>query len=101
MEVLLIGGPLDGKRVEITNDAQCNYIGSQKGDAYVRALPSIFISAEVPRDDMLEVIAQKVSDGYGLAHRVGMALTQLDDAAMYECHPDGAFAVQKAREILD
>jgi hypothetical protein len=99
MKVLLIGGPLDGQRVDVHN-AQANFISSQDKAQYVRATPSIFISVTIPQEDMVEFLAQKVIDGYDLVHRVGMALTQLDDAAMYtniqaSCH------IIKAREILN
>ena len=97
MKVLLVGGPLDGQRVEVS-DSQANFISSQNADTYVRAMPSVFISAKIPQEEMVAVLAQKLIDGYDLSHRVGMAVTQLDDATMYT--GGGRDHALTAREIL-
>lgn len=45
MEVLLVGGPLDGQRVEAAEGA--TLVTSQKGDSYIRALHGVYVTAEV------------------------------------------------------
>ena len=101
MKVLLVGGPLDGQRVEVS-DAQANFISSQNADPYVRAIPGVFISTAIPQEDMTRVLAEKLVEGYNRKHCVGMALAQLDDAAMYAGPAMGKCAthIASAREIL-
>ena len=97
MKVLLVGGPLDGHQIDVT-DAQVNFISPQDKHQYVRALPGIFMSVKIPQKEMLPFIAQKLIDAADMTNRVGMALTQLDDAAMYLA-PTGETAAEKAVHI--
>lgn len=105
MKILLICGPLDGHTVEVSNDAQMNFISPQDKHKYVRALPGVFISTAIPQRHWLEAVADKLRYGAELVNRVGMAKTQLEDAAMY-LEPTGSLtdaekAVRRAQEILD
>lgn len=121
MLIQLVGGPLDGQRVECAEGEtglafpkksaapvapgvrQTVEQAKEGSDCYVQILPGVFMSLEVPQEDMINAVAQKVVDGYTLRHTVGMAVAQLDDAAMWvedDRQEDAERSIAQAKDLL-